>query len=313
LTNLERGFKIHASAVNPLAVSMVAQTIDIEIARYDGGISAANLTGFLDTRNFHTALDDYAVTLPYISDSTANGADPLTGVAITGFKWWNFTCPTVVTSGSTAISTFESATGGSANFGGTAGIFPSAGESFATWNDPAAVNTWAISRTILLPSTVPLGAVATGYAAGSFTMVLPGGAFAVPVTLSTTSGSATLVYPVARTGNVVTITPVDITTAAGVTTITTDLVAAAPVKVFGVPQAGDSIKALAGKIHDFRNTKGLAMVQIRCLGRFETKNEAFACQNIPQQIVCFFQIFLIDRWSRSLISGRAAPMAERFC
>ena len=33
---------------------------------------------------------------------------------------------------------------------------------------------------------------------------------------------------------------------------------------------------LARKIHDFRNTEGLAMVQIRCLGRFETKNEAFA-------------------------------------
>jgi hypothetical protein len=34
--------------------------------------------------------------------------------------------------------------------------------------------------------------------------------------------------------------------------------------------------SLARKIHDFRNTEGLAMVQIRCLGRFETKNEAFA-------------------------------------
>jgi hypothetical protein len=33
---------------------------------------------------------------------------------------------------------------------------------------------------------------------------------------------------------------------------------------------------LARKIHDFRNTEGLAMVQIRYLGRFETKNEAFA-------------------------------------
>ena len=33
---------------------------------------------------------------------------------------------------------------------------------------------------------------------------------------------------------------------------------------------------LTRKIHDFRNTEGLAMVQIRCLGRFETKNEAFA-------------------------------------
>ncbi len=70
--------------------------------------------------------------------------------------------------------------------------------------------------------------------------------------------------------------------------------------------------ALAWKIHDFRSTKGLAMVQIRCLGRFETKSEAFACPNIPQQTVCFFQIFLIDRWSRNLINDRAVPMVEQF-
>ena len=37
-----------------------------------------------------------------------------------------------------------------------------------------------------------------------------------------------------------------------------------------------AIVALARKIHDFRNTEGLAMVQIRYLGGFETKNEAFA-------------------------------------
>jgi hypothetical protein len=36
------------------------------------------------------------------------------------------------------------------------------------------------------------------------------------------------------------------------------------------------LTGLAWKIHDFRNTEGLAMVQIRCLGGFETKNEAFA-------------------------------------
>jgi hypothetical protein len=76
---------------------------------------------------------------------------------------------------------------------------------------------------------------------------------------------------------------------------------------------GDDPYGLARKIHDFRSTKGLAMVQIRCLVRFETKSEAFACPNIPQQTVSFFQIFLIDRWSRSLINGRAVPMAERFC
>jgi hypothetical protein len=32
---------------------------------------------------------------------------------------------------------------------------------------------------------------------------------------------------------------------------------------------------LPRNIHDFRNKEGLAMVQIRCLGRFETQNEAF--------------------------------------
>jgi hypothetical protein len=35
-------------------------------------------------------------------------------------------------------------------------------------------------------------------------------------------------------------------------------------------------KLLAWKIHDFRGTKGLAMVQNRCLCGFETKSEAFA-------------------------------------
>jgi len=39
---------------------------------------------------------------------------------------------------------------------------------------------------------------------------------------------------------------------------------------------GANLTQLTRKIHDFRNTEGLAMVQIRCLGRFETKNEAFA-------------------------------------
>jgi len=35
------------------------------------------------------------------------------------------------------------------------------------------------------------------------------------------------------------------------------------------------VEHLALKIHDFRNTEGLAMVQIRYRGGFETKNEAF--------------------------------------
>jgi hypothetical protein len=243
LSNLVRGFKVHASVVDPLASSLVAQTIDIEIARYDGSISAANVNGFTYTRNFHTASDDYTVTLPFISSGTANGDDPLTGSPITGFKWWNFTYPTIVTSGSGAISAFNSATDGSVTFGGQAGLFPAAGESFATWNDPAAPDAWAVPWTVLMPTTVPLGTAATGYSNGSFTMMVPNGILAVPVNLSTTSGSATLVYQVDRTGGVVTISPVDITTSAGQTTITNNLIPNTPVKVFGVPQADGSIKA----------------------------------------------------------------------
>ncbi|MGO9641735.1 MAG: DUF4382 domain-containing protein [Candidatus Acidiferrales bacterium] len=243
LSNLKRGFKVHASVVDPLASPLVAQTIDIEIARFDGNISAANLTGFTYTRTFGTASDNYTVTLPYISSTSANGTDPVTGLPIEGFKWWNFTFPTVLTSGSGATSAFESATNGSVNFGGSVGLFPAAGESFATWNDPIAASGWAVPWTVLMPTTVPLGTAATSYSNGSFTMAEPGGTLDVPVNLSTTSGSATLVYQVDRTNNVVTISSVDITTTAGQTTITNNLVATTPVKVFGVPQANGSIKA----------------------------------------------------------------------
>src|SRR5258706_8356357 len=70
---------------------------------------------------------------------------------------------------------------------------------------------------------------------------------------------------------------------------------------------------LARKIRDFRTRKASSMVQIRCSRGFDTKKEAFACPNIPRQSVCSSQIFLIGPLSRSLINGRAVPMAERFC
>jgi hypothetical protein len=56
-------------------------------------------------------------------------------------------------------------------------------------------------------------------------------------------GSATFVYQIDRTLNVVTITAVDITTTAGVTAITAGLIAGARARVYGVPQLDGSIKA----------------------------------------------------------------------
>ena len=66
---------------------------------------------------------------------------------------------------------------------------------------------------------------------------------AVTVNMSTVAGSGTLVYQVARTGAIVTITPEDITTSAGQTAVTNNLVASTPVEVYGVPQPDGTIKA----------------------------------------------------------------------
>lgn len=242
--NFVRGFKVHASVVDPLATTLTAQSIDIEIARFDGNISAPTNANFTYTRNFATTTDDYVVTLNYISSSTANGKDS-NGNAISGFKWWNFTFPTLLDSGANAIPDFVSATGGAVNFGGSAGTFDAWGESYSIWNDSANPNGWAIPATVLIPKPAPLGAVLAGYSntTGTFTITVPGGANAVPVTLNTTSGSGTLVYQIDRTNNIVTVSVVDITTAAGQTTVTNNLVAGTPVKAFGVPQPNGSIKA----------------------------------------------------------------------
>lgn len=242
LSNIERGFKVHASVADVTATPLAADSVDIETAAFDGVISSANPIGFTYTRNFVTAADDYTQNLDYISSTTPNGKDS-GGNPITGFKWWNFAFPTVVTSGASAISEFTSAVGGSANFGGTVGSIPAVGTSFATWNDPANANAWSAPWVVLAPTPVPLGKVATGLANSMFGMTVAGGTMPVNVDVSATPGSATLVYQVDRTNGVVTVSPEDITTSAGMTAMTDGLAVNAPVKVFGVPQPDGTIKA----------------------------------------------------------------------
>jgi hypothetical protein len=244
--NLVRGFKVHASVVDPLATPLVAETIDIETADYEGKLSNANSIGFDVTRNFVNSADNYSVTLPYISSATANGKDA-SGNAITGYKWWDFAFPTIVDSGSNAVNDFVTATSGSVDFGGTAGVLKSYGMSFATWGDAANATGWSAPWTILIPSPIPLGAVATGVVSNpgvsSFTMNVVHGTLPATVDLVTTSGSASLVYQVDRTNGVVTVSPVDITTTAGLNALTADLVSGVPVKAYGVPQADGTVKA----------------------------------------------------------------------
>jgi hypothetical protein len=250
LTNLVRGFKVHVTVVDPLAVPLVAQTVDIEIARFDGSISSPGPSTFTYVRKFATSTYNYTQLMPYISRSTPNGKDPLTGASILGFKWWFFAFPTIVDSGTNAITDFVNATNGSANFGGTVGALTSIGGSYAIWNDPANPNGWAAPWTVLAPVPVPLATVATNWVAngtstgGNFSIKVSGGANQVTVDASAVSGSATLVYQVDRQSNgIITVSPQDLTTSAGLSNVAAHLVAGTPVKVFGVPQSDGSIKA----------------------------------------------------------------------
>jgi hypothetical protein len=203
--DLVRGFKVHASAVDPLATPLVAQSIDIETAAYSGTISQANSTGFTTTRDFPHVTDDYTVTLDYIAASSANGNDA-NGAAISGYKWWNFAYPTIVDSGSSAIGDFVTATGGSVAFGGTAPAISAWGVSYARWADPANTTGWSAAATILEPVPVPTVSVATTVAAA-------GGGYAFTVT------------------------------AAGLMTLTDGLAMGTKVKIAAIAQSDGTLKA----------------------------------------------------------------------
>lgn len=85
--------------------------------------------------------------------------------------------------------------------------------------------------------------MATGLANSSFTLTLNGGTTPGTVDLGTTSGSATLVYQVDRSNGTVSISPVDITTASGLSMLSSALTAGTPVKVYGTPQSDGTLKA----------------------------------------------------------------------
>ena len=240
--DLVRGFKVHATVVDPLATPLVAQTVDIETGEYSGRISAANTTGFTYKHAYRTAADDYVLNLDYIAGASANG-DDANGNPITGFKFWDFAYPTQVTSGTGAIAEFVTTTNGAVNFGGSAGTVSAWGMSVARWEDPANATGWSAPWTILLPTPVPLGTVSTALSGGTFAMTVVGGVTPAVVDVSTTSGSATLVYQVDRTGNVVTVTAIDVSTASGMASLSAGLAVGAKVKVYGIPQVNGSLGA----------------------------------------------------------------------
>jgi hypothetical protein len=245
--DIVRGFKVHASVVDPLAVPMVAQEMDIETAQYSGAISASTLSGFTTTHDFVRAIDDYSVALDFISSSSANGNDPITGAALVGYKWWNFAYPTLVNSGTTAVADFVAATDGTASFGGTAAAIVPWAVSYSVWADPANATGWAATASILVPTPLPVGTVVTAPAASGsglvFSISALNGAQPVSIDVSDTSGSATLVYQVDYSAGIVTVSPIDITTATGLASFTAGLATGTKVRVSGVPQSSGTVQS----------------------------------------------------------------------
>lgn len=248
LPDLARGFKVHVSAVDPLASSLTADTVDIEIARYDGTISGAGLSDFTYTRSFATAKDDYTGTLPYIASTTPNGTDSA-GNAITGFDWWYFTFPTQADTGANAIPNFVSVVNNSANFGGTVGQQKVWGVSYSNWGDGTTTNPrdWHAKFAVIEPTPLPLGTVSSAAAAIAngltFSMTPEGGTQPVLVDLSAVSGSASLVYRIDNTNAIVTLTQQDLTNSATLTAVQNALVSGTLVKVYGVPTSGGAVAA----------------------------------------------------------------------
>jgi hypothetical protein len=260
--NFVRGFKVLYNSQE--------DSVIIEIARFSGVISGENTTGFNYTHDFgagHTQ-DNYTnLTLDYIcspgescTPATPNGEDN-SGNAINGFKWWYFAQPTgTLQSGSAAITNFITAVGGAVNYGatcvpvgfsavlGNSGSQSVAGESYATWDDPANPNNaWSAQWAVLLPTPAPLSTVKT-VTGGSFTMTPVGSAGCsgtiVNVDLDTVAQQATLVYRVDGTGSVITVTSLgDISQTSVLSTLDSALALGPLVKVYGVPESSGNLKA----------------------------------------------------------------------
>lgn len=257
LPNVARGFKVNVT-IDPLSTATppVAESVEIDVARYDGAISSSNSTGFEYGRAFADAdalaSDGYSGTLDYIS-SQSSTLDQV-GASVNGFYWWDFGFPTLEDTGANAVTDFVNATGNyQANLGGGYPLIQPTGMSHATWNDQAAPGTWSAIWTVLLPGPMPIGFVSTAFSSSTDSLTYiappptanqnPPALKAVTIDLTTTSGGATLVYQVSRQGKVFTVTPQDISNPATLTAVGGQLVPGVPVKVFGVPQSDGSIKA----------------------------------------------------------------------
>jgi hypothetical protein len=116
--------------------------------------------------------------------------------------------------------------------------------SYATWDDPAGPAAWSAKSASPQAIALSGGTVAVAWSGTSFSLALPGGG-SLPVDLDLAPGSATLAYQVDRAGGTVTVTPVDLATAAGLASLAGLLGPGAPVQVFAIPEPGGRVLAQA--------------------------------------------------------------------
>lgn len=227
--NLVRGFKVHVSCADPLQIPLVAQLVDIETAAYSGTISNSSTSSFTYTHDYVRASDDYSIALSYATAGT-----DVNGKSVDAFDFWDFAYPTLTDS---TVNDFVQA---------TSSALPAVGIGASVWGDPANMSGWSAQNAILLPVPVGLADVTStsGLSSDSFGITTLATSTSYSVDFGTTSGQATLVYQVARNDGIVTVSPVDISTAAGLTTFENALTASGTlVKVFAVPTPTASLQA----------------------------------------------------------------------
>lgn len=199
LANMAPGFKVQMTVNDPAAASLTAANVDIERAHYEGTL----------------ALSGGNAGLTFTNPRYSKSAD----FAASGFTWWNFTYPTLANTGSSGLVTVLS--GLPAN--------TARGASGLAWN--AGASAWNAQNAILLP-IIQRGQITGGLSGSTFTFTPTGGSVE-SVDLSSTLGSATLVYQVSNQGGIITITPLDSSQWAAAFTAGTHA------RIFAVPTAGN--------------------------------------------------------------------------
>lgn len=200
LSNLQPGFKVQMTVADPTAATLTATNVDIERAVYAGtlGLAGGN-TG-----------------LTY-ANAIYGAASPVSANFGTPFAWWNFTYPTLANTNSSSLVTLLSGL-----------TTPARGASTLSWNSGSGA--WDANTCVLMPIK-QAGQISTGCSGGAMGFTPTGGS-AETVTLSSTPGSACLVYQVQIQAGIVTVSPVD------PMAWNTVLATGTNARIFAVPTAG---------------------------------------------------------------------------